>query len=113
MKIMCVWCIPNHILFEREPLDDQGVVETICPEAYKSIMAERGTPAAEIPGKLGQCEITRVEEEGDIHVLCDNNFYKVTTNGEVVEEEAPAGLEEEPERAVDFVKLASEQYSEL
>ncbi len=106
-QVMCVWCLPNHVLFEREPLEDKSVVSTICPNAYKIIVTEQGIPPAEIPEDLGKCEITRVEEGGDIHVLCDNNFYKVTTNGEVLEEPPPLGLDEP--RAVDFVKLASEQ----
>lgn len=62
-------------------------------------------PVVDIPENLGKCEITRVEAEGDLHVLCDNNFYKVSIDGEVVPEGPPAGLEEEP--GVDFVELAA------
>lgn len=102
--VRCSWCNPSHVIFEREPLEDKTEVETICPAAYKSIMEAKGAPTVDIPEDLGKCEITRVEEEGDIHVLCDNKFYKVGIEGEVTPEDAP---EDEEVSGVDFVELAA------
>jgi len=119
MKVVCVWHIPPLFLFEKEPFDDPSETSTICPECYEKLMEQNGLPSAKVPVELGKCEITRVEEKGDLHVMCREKFYRVGTDGAVAEESEPKGLSElepidepAPER-VDFVEKALEEPEEL
>ena len=35
MKIVCAWCKKN--MGEKEPLDDEGITHTICPDCLKVV----------------------------------------------------------------------------
>lgn len=118
VQVMCGWCQPPRKLFDAVPLEDNSVRTTICEDCYKKMMSGAKIPSADVPKELGTCEITRVEEKGDLHVMCGDNFYKITTDGDVEEESEPNGLSEaEPETAdgadgkIDFVAKAMESES--
>ena len=108
MKVVCIYHTPPKVLFEKEPMDDDSEIETMCPECYKSIMESKEMPSAVIPEDLGKCEITRVDNEGDLHVLCNDTRYKITPDGDVSEEKAPLFEASGPIERVDFIKMANE-----
>ena len=38
MLIRCKWCNPPRIIGEKEPFEDKGITDGICPECEKALM---------------------------------------------------------------------------
>lgn len=104
MKVYCPWHDPPKYLYDREPLEDPTETQTMCMDCYRSLMEGEGKTPVEIPEQLGQCEITRVEAEGTLHIHCQDKFFKVETSGQFEEEEAPEFLAKVEETEIEEEK---------
>lgn len=51
---------------------------------------------ASIPEYLGKCEILKIHDDGDLTILCGDEKYVVTKEGEVFRKVEPLPIEEGP-----------------
>lgn len=98
MKVVCDWCNPPRVMFEKAPLDDPTEIGTICPSCYATMMQLEGKVPVKVPDNLGQaCHITEVEHKGPIHVTCNEKAWKITVEGEVTEEPFDVRIDQQPQ----------------